>query len=173
MDRRYGEDWRAVAKEVRRRDGWRCVECGATGVELHVHHIVPLSKGGRNDVDNLETLCRECHEAKHPHMARQRVEPSGVSAGSMKSPWGWWEHLAGRVPVLLFLGYLAISGLMGYESYEIGLGIFFGVIFVVLLIETVWGPPRTADEFAEMVKRWNKVQNFIEDVDRGMEKYRR
>jgi 5-methylcytosine-specific restriction endonuclease McrA len=51
------------------RDGYRCVKCGASPkkdplVILHVDHIVPDSKGGTSDLDNLQTLCFDCNEGK-------------------------------------------------------------------------------------------------------------
>lgn len=48
---------------VYKRDGHRCVECAATK-RLTLDHIVPLSKGGSNRQDNLQTLCVPCNEAK-------------------------------------------------------------------------------------------------------------
>jgi hypothetical protein len=66
----YPENWGTVAESVRKRDGYRCSQCGARNVELHVHHIVPLSKGGDNDLDNLTTLCDYCHGEIHPRMGR-------------------------------------------------------------------------------------------------------
>lgn len=32
---------------------------------LEVHHIVPLSKGGNDSVENAQALCPNCHRAKH------------------------------------------------------------------------------------------------------------
>lgn len=52
--------WRDV---VFTRDGLRCVRCG-DGTELTIDHVVPLSKGGGNDIDNLQTLCRSCNSRK-------------------------------------------------------------------------------------------------------------
>ena len=37
--------------------------CGATHA-LEVDHVVPLRNGGRNDADNVQVLCRQCHRAK-------------------------------------------------------------------------------------------------------------
>lgn len=64
------DDWGIRASLVRRRDRFRCRNCGAGGgpngdAELHVDHRVPRSAGGDNSPENLRTLCRECHEARH------------------------------------------------------------------------------------------------------------
>jgi len=55
----------SVRYEVLKRDG-RCLLCGATPQEerLEVDHIKPRSKGGGNDVDNLQTLCGRCNRGK-------------------------------------------------------------------------------------------------------------
>ena len=54
---------------VLKRDHYKCVKCGqspANGnqVELEVDHIHPRSKGGENDISNLQTLCRKCNQGK-------------------------------------------------------------------------------------------------------------
>lgn len=51
------------------RDGFRCQACGASpllqpGVELHVDHILPWSKGGETLDDNLATKCKQCNLGK-------------------------------------------------------------------------------------------------------------
>lgn len=53
--------------EVFKRDNYRCRECGATNKEttLEIDHIVPVAKGGNNDLSNLQTLCKTCNRAKH------------------------------------------------------------------------------------------------------------
>ncbi len=53
--------------DVLRRDKFRCVLCGAAakdGVQLHVDHIRPLSKGGKTEMSNLRTLCDRCNLGK-------------------------------------------------------------------------------------------------------------
>ena len=49
---------RKLRHKVFQRDGYRCRECGATNKEttLHIDHIIPVSKGGTNTEDNLQTL---------------------------------------------------------------------------------------------------------------------
>jgi 5-methylcytosine-specific restriction protein A len=43
----------------------QCLKEGITTPALDVDHIVPLSKGGeRLDFDNLQALCRRCHNKK-------------------------------------------------------------------------------------------------------------
>ena len=32
---------------------------------LHVHHILPINHGGDHHIDNLISLCRDCHEEEH------------------------------------------------------------------------------------------------------------
>lgn len=53
---------------VLKRDQHRCSACGATpqahGVSLHVDHIVPVSKGGKTEIANLQTLCAACNLGK-------------------------------------------------------------------------------------------------------------
>lgn len=52
---------------VLRRDNYRCCICGATaqdGVKLEVDHIIPVSKGGKSTLDNLQTLCERCNRGK-------------------------------------------------------------------------------------------------------------
>lgn len=45
------------------RDGNKCRECGATS-DVTVDHIQPLSRGGSNDLANLQLLCRQCNSRK-------------------------------------------------------------------------------------------------------------
>lgn len=46
-----------IKLEVWKRDGGKCVQCGATD-ELHFDHIVPFSKGGTSlKAENIQLLC--------------------------------------------------------------------------------------------------------------------
>lgn len=44
-----------------------CEECGSMDYSLHIHHKIPVSKGGSNKKDNLKVLCEDCHQLKHKH----------------------------------------------------------------------------------------------------------
>lgn len=59
----------AVSKNKRafvyERDGFRCLKCGQDDVRyLTIDHIFPKAYGGKNNVDNLQTLCQHCNSKK-------------------------------------------------------------------------------------------------------------
>jgi hypothetical protein len=56
----------SIRRAVHERDGGRCVRCGdgPPAAELHVDHIYPWSKGGTNDLSNLQLLCQRCNLSK-------------------------------------------------------------------------------------------------------------
>ena len=57
---RAGLWWTVLA-----RDNWTCCSCGRSsredGITLEVDHIIPRSKGGTDDLENLQTLCKKCN----------------------------------------------------------------------------------------------------------------
>jgi hypothetical protein len=53
----------SVKREIWRRDGGKCSECGSRN-NLEFHHIIPFSKGGSNTARNIELLCMECNRKK-------------------------------------------------------------------------------------------------------------
>lgn len=61
---------KAVSKKTRfevfKRDSFTCQYCGrkAPDVVLHIEHINPVSKGGKNTLMNLVTSCVECNLGK-------------------------------------------------------------------------------------------------------------
>jgi hypothetical protein len=57
---------RKIRFEVFKRDNFTCQYCGRKTPEviLEIDHVIPLSKGGVNDSDNLITSCFECNRGK-------------------------------------------------------------------------------------------------------------
>ncbi len=52
--------WDEARRQALERDGYRCVQCGRT-INLHVHHLQARKEKGTHDLDNLITLCQDCH----------------------------------------------------------------------------------------------------------------
>jgi 5-methylcytosine-specific restriction protein A len=58
-----------VRKYVFERDNFQCQSCGKIYLEtnLNIDHIIPLARGGSNDISNLQTLCQTCNQKKKHH----------------------------------------------------------------------------------------------------------
>ena len=64
-ERKYMND--KLRYDVLKRDNFTCQKCGMTakdGAKLHVDHIIPVSKGGKTTMSNLQTLCDRCNIGK-------------------------------------------------------------------------------------------------------------
>lgn len=55
--------WKEIRKQIFSRDGTDCYYCGAKD-STHVDHVVPWSKGGTDDKDNLVVACAKCNFEK-------------------------------------------------------------------------------------------------------------
>ncbi|UKP00137.1 HNH endonuclease [Nostoc sp. UHCC 0870] len=55
-----------VRQYVFHRDKYQCQSCGkiAAEIDLTIDHIIPLARGGENDISNLHTLCFTCNQRK-------------------------------------------------------------------------------------------------------------
>lgn len=51
-------------KNILRRDNYRCQYCGVKSAELTIDHIIPKSRGGMDDWDNLAAACIRCNNRK-------------------------------------------------------------------------------------------------------------
>jgi len=47
---------------------------------MHTHHVKPRSKGGAENLNNLETLCGRCHKRKHADRETRFGESRGATA---------------------------------------------------------------------------------------------
>lgn len=71
------ESWESLREAVFERDGRACRNCGVdfdTGsASLEAHFVVPPLHGGTVGVDNLVTLCRQCHATAHESVTTPSV----------------------------------------------------------------------------------------------------
>lgn len=53
--------------ELKRRYCYTCLACGRSEpeIKLTMDHVIPLSKGGPNTIDNIQPLCVSCNCIKH------------------------------------------------------------------------------------------------------------
>lgn len=56
------EEWLTVCRFY----GNKCLACGvrASKEKLTKDHVIPICKGGINDITNLQPLCRRCNHVK-------------------------------------------------------------------------------------------------------------
>ena len=67
----------ATRKNIFTRDGYRCMYCGAhkAGSELELEHILPRSRGGKNEWSNLVSACRKCNSRKNDRTPEEAGMP--------------------------------------------------------------------------------------------------
>ena len=56
--------WSVLKANVFRRDGYVCTYCGDTETKFTADHVIPLSRGGTNDLTNLVACCIPCNNSK-------------------------------------------------------------------------------------------------------------
>jgi hypothetical protein len=70
--------WRILRNKIFKRDYYTCQYCGDKGGKLEVDHIIPISKGGNNDLSNLNTSCRKCNRSKYNKNVNEFIEENGL-----------------------------------------------------------------------------------------------
>ncbi len=60
----YPPDWDKRVFEIKKLYFGCCSQCGSYK-NLHVHHKIPLGRGGSNNIENLILLCENCHKKAH------------------------------------------------------------------------------------------------------------
>jgi uncharacterized protein YdaU (DUF1376 family) len=63
-DLRDGDSYRQHREFVLERDEYKCVYCGNSGIRLQLDHVMPRSRGGSDDPDNLAACCMPCNTSK-------------------------------------------------------------------------------------------------------------
>lgn len=70
-------------KELMSKQKGKCVYCKVKLLEssrgsYHIDHIYPLSKGGTNDIANIQLLCPPCNLSKHDKFPEEFAENFGM-----------------------------------------------------------------------------------------------
>lgn len=106
----------ATRSAVMLRDAFTCQYCGESPGRhlLTVDHVIPRSRGGAHDWENLVTACTRCNQKKGsltPEEAgmqpiRKPFEPSYVALVLLSNPVAAarWEHLMGLAKGQAFYG---------------------------------------------------------------------
>jgi len=66
------EYWKAIRKERKALDNNQCVQCRTTE-DLTVHHIT-YDRFGKEDINDLITLCKVCHVNIHKQERKENVK---------------------------------------------------------------------------------------------------
>lgn len=53
-------EWKSLIEHY----GGKCLCCGRDDVKLTADHVVPVSKGGSSNIDNIQPLCQSCNSKK-------------------------------------------------------------------------------------------------------------
>ncbi len=71
-DRLPKSRWEPLRQTVFQRDDFTCAYCGVRGGRLECDHVIPISRGGTNEVDNLVTACCDCNRSKRAKLLEER-----------------------------------------------------------------------------------------------------
>lgn len=58
---------RETKEQICEKSNWKCCHCGeklVIGDNFTIEHVIPITKGGSNDINNLVGLCRVCNKQK-------------------------------------------------------------------------------------------------------------
>jgi len=53
-----------IREMILNRDGGKCQKCGSNE-RLEIHHKIPVCQRGSDEVENLITMCFQCHRHMH------------------------------------------------------------------------------------------------------------
>ncbi len=76
-ENQYPENWDKLRRVIYKRAKYTCQYCGEQYQGINAHHIISLSKGGKNDMNNLICIYDQCHSILHP--INSRLEIKGIN----------------------------------------------------------------------------------------------
>jgi 5-methylcytosine-specific restriction endonuclease McrA len=64
---------------------WSCIYCGRfCRLSITIDHVVPLSKGGNNEISNLVPACKQCNNAKSDMSLGEFAHKNGTTKRDYK-----------------------------------------------------------------------------------------
>lgn len=99
--------WLNIIEIALDRDNYLCRRCVRLSKvrpnpAVIVHHIIPITKDFTKalKLDNLESLCLECHNKVHPEKGKNRLSKDGFFVGNVRKEMMFDEYgnLIERVP---------------------------------------------------------------------------
>jgi 5-methylcytosine-specific restriction endonuclease McrA len=83
--------------------GHRCAYCGADG-DLHIEHVVPISRGGGHAIGNIVAACESCNYSKRDHdpesWYRKQPQFSELRWRKICRVLGWQRSSVGQLALL-------------------------------------------------------------------------
>lgn len=67
--------WDKLRQRILKRDNHKCLVCGCENKKLHVHHLT-YDRFTHEDMDDLVTLCEDCHNKVHDIISA--YAPNGI-----------------------------------------------------------------------------------------------
>lgn len=79
------ESWGRLRNLVKKRDLSQCQYCGEFTDDGELDHVIPLSRGGTDAIDNLVWACKQCNRSKHNRMPDDFVSETTLNR-SIENP---------------------------------------------------------------------------------------
>lgn len=58
------KEWLPLCGKVYQRDGYICAYCDDEEGPFQIDHVIPVTRGGSNEMSNLRVACRSCNSSK-------------------------------------------------------------------------------------------------------------
>lgn len=89
---------------VLERDSFKCVYCGMPGTHcvLEVDHVVPVARGGTNELANLAASCADCNAGKSSRVVPLDQLPDAVAQRMHEADIAHRRNIATMVAARLF-----------------------------------------------------------------------
>ena len=70
-ERLPANQWIPLRRQIFERDNYTCQYCGEHGGKLECDHVIPVSRGGSHEPDNLVTACFRCNRSKRDKLVEE------------------------------------------------------------------------------------------------------